>query len=406
MRVGIGQRIGHFGGERGGDLHRQSPLTLQPLAQGLPFDKRHDEVRHRHAGRVGDGTGIEDGQNVGVLEPGCELDFAEKALQPLGPAELGANHLHRHRALVPKVPGQIDRRHAAGTNLALEQVSAGQGVGQMRRDVAHSTGQSKAFCCQPGAPDLSLTPSPLSASKPASSFFSYHRVSIQPCQDAELPQKGDIMPMDSWGQGQDEPLLPEDRQRVIAEEEFRRLTADRMDKKLTSRTQRFLRIVNTPAAIWFLSSVVVAGAAWAYKEFQAHHLSRVEQEETLGLNTAELYYRLSACDRVDSAPNREDIENLLSAVIGLRPLEKEYQGVPLAAVYVKSCLLEGPCSVSPDSVLEATSTLRRLLWPEIVGRPIDRPFTNRAIVGELKLQCSRLSPLRKEIRSLLTVGRS
>jgi hypothetical protein len=78
------------------------------------------------------------------LEPGGELDLPEKAIDTFRPTELGADHFHRYRALVAKVPGQVDRRHATGANLALEHVSTGQGVGQMRRDVAHLMGQFTA----------------------------------------------------------------------------------------------------------------------------------------------------------------------------------------------------------------------------------------------------------------------
>jgi hypothetical protein len=72
-----------------------------------------------------------------VLETGGELDLPEKALDALRPAELGANDLHRHRALMAKVSRQIDRRHAPGADLTLEDVPAGQGGRETLRDVAH-----------------------------------------------------------------------------------------------------------------------------------------------------------------------------------------------------------------------------------------------------------------------------
>jgi hypothetical protein len=202
------------------------------------------------------------------------------------------------------------------------------------------------------------------------------------------------------------PLLPpEDRRRVIAEEEFRRHVARRVDRELTPRGERWLRQLSTPVVIWFLSSVVLAVVGWGYKKYETRQQSRVQQEEAGVFRTAELYYRLSACDELDSVPNRHNIEALLNAVIGLRPLKLEYKDVSLAAVYVQSCFWKGPCTLAPDSVLKAAERIRLLLWPEILERGVHAKFTNYAIVPELRRQCSKFQPIRREFRTLLVAKR-
>jgi hypothetical protein len=75
-----------------------------------------------------------DGQDVGVLEPGGEPDLA---LEPLGTerlGQIGMEDLERDRPVVPHVVGEIDRRHAAAPQLAVQHVPVAQGVGQGRGD--------------------------------------------------------------------------------------------------------------------------------------------------------------------------------------------------------------------------------------------------------------------------------
>ena len=62
-----------------------------------------------------------------MLEPGGEPDLA---LEPLGAergGELRVQHLERDRAVVPEVVREVDRRHAAAAELALEPIAVGEG---------------------------------------------------------------------------------------------------------------------------------------------------------------------------------------------------------------------------------------------------------------------------------------
>ena len=58
-----------------------------------------------------------------MLEPGGEPDLALEAVGAEGGGELGVQHLQRDRAVVPEVVGQVDGRHAAAAELALDRVA-------------------------------------------------------------------------------------------------------------------------------------------------------------------------------------------------------------------------------------------------------------------------------------------
>ena len=62
-----------------------------------------------------------------MVEPGGELDLAEKAPGRHGGGELGIHELERDRAGVPQVLRQVHGRHAAAPELALESVAGGEG---------------------------------------------------------------------------------------------------------------------------------------------------------------------------------------------------------------------------------------------------------------------------------------
>ena len=123
--VGVLERLGGLPGDPHRVLHRQLPLPPQPVAQRLTLDKRHGEPE-----LAGGLARVVDGQDVGMLEPGGELNLV---LEPLGAergSELGVEHLERDRSLVLDVAGEIDRRHAPASELALEHVAVAQASSQ------------------------------------------------------------------------------------------------------------------------------------------------------------------------------------------------------------------------------------------------------------------------------------
>ena len=96
-------------------------LPREPLAQGLAIHERHDVER---PGRllVG-GAGVEQGEDVGVLEPSLDLDLEEEALGGLAGDDLGAQHLDRDGPVVLAVARQVYNRHPAPTQLPVDRVT-------------------------------------------------------------------------------------------------------------------------------------------------------------------------------------------------------------------------------------------------------------------------------------------
>jgi len=202
--------------------------------------------------------------------------------------------------------------------------------------------------------------------------------------------------------GEDEATLPSvERRRIIIEEEFRKATAKRLDRQMDSSSHRVGRMLNTPVMIWLLSTVVVGLASWLYQRHVTAQQVEAEQRKLTVRTTDELLYRLAACDRIRQTSTRNDVENLLSSILGLRPLHEEFKGRNLADVYYQFCSLNGHCTFGPDSLSIIGEDIRQTTWPVIVGQPIDRPLKDRAILPELETFCSRLEPGRKAVRAAL-----
>src|SRR3989454_6670476 len=71
-----------------------------------------------------------------VGEPRRDFDLPQEALGTERRGDLGTQHFDRHRAAVLQVPREIDGRHPAAPQLALERVAVGQGRAETieRRD--------------------------------------------------------------------------------------------------------------------------------------------------------------------------------------------------------------------------------------------------------------------------------
>jgi hypothetical protein len=138
-----------------------------------------------------------------------------------------------------------------------------------------------------------------------------------------------------------------------------------------------------------------------YKEWQDSRQHRIEELEIGQKTSAELYFRISGCDGIGPKSGREDVETLLSSVIGLRPLYLDYQGVRLDAVYLRYCLLGKRCALSPDSVLSSTERIRRVIKPIIDNTPRGTQLRTRSFLPQVQQDCKQLLPLRDSIRSLM-----
>ncbi len=77
-----------------------------------------------------------------MLEPGGDLDLAGEAAGAHGRGDLGAQDLERHLAVVLHVQGEVDRRHPALPELALERVA----VRERRAERIEWAGQEWPSC--------------------------------------------------------------------------------------------------------------------------------------------------------------------------------------------------------------------------------------------------------------------
>ncbi len=126
--VRVIERARSLGRDAKGVFERELALTPEPVAQRLALDEGHREPQL--SGRF---AGVEHGQDVRMLEPGGEVDLT---LEPLG-AERGGKlweeNLEGDRTVVAKVLREVDDRHAAAPELALEGVAVGEGVAHTLR---------------------------------------------------------------------------------------------------------------------------------------------------------------------------------------------------------------------------------------------------------------------------------
>ncbi len=124
--VGRAERVRHLVGDLQRVVHRQHGLARDAVAQRLARDERHHVVEE--AVRL---AGIEQAEDVRMVELGGELDLS---LEPLGAhrgRQLGVQHLDGDVALVPEVVREEDGGHAAGAQLALDAVAIPQRVLQL-----------------------------------------------------------------------------------------------------------------------------------------------------------------------------------------------------------------------------------------------------------------------------------
>ncbi len=75
-------------------------------------------------------TGFEQRQDMGVIEPGGDLDLAQETLPTEDSSQLRAKDFDRDRPVMLDVLGEVDRRHATGTEFPLDGVAVGEGGGE------------------------------------------------------------------------------------------------------------------------------------------------------------------------------------------------------------------------------------------------------------------------------------
>jgi hypothetical protein len=118
MPVGVIECAGNLPDHRQrlGGVDGPGPIHVRP--QRFAGDERHDveEVPVRL-------TGIEQRQDVGMLQPGRRPDLVQEPLRSHRGGNVIAHHFDRDLSAVPQVVRQIDPRHAASAERALKFIS-------------------------------------------------------------------------------------------------------------------------------------------------------------------------------------------------------------------------------------------------------------------------------------------
>jgi len=128
LAVGVVQRLRHLGRDPDGVADRQLLLAGEPVPERLARDEGHDVED-----RALDLTGVEQRQDVRVLQVGGEPDLLKEALGSDHRRQLGPQDLEGDLTVVPQVLCQVHRGHAALPQLPLEAVA----VGQCRSETLH-----------------------------------------------------------------------------------------------------------------------------------------------------------------------------------------------------------------------------------------------------------------------------
>ncbi len=121
VAVGVVQRVGDLPGDPHGILHRESPLSLEPVPKTLSL-----YVWHGVPQRAGGVPRVEHGQNVRVVQASRYADLTQKALDPYPDGEVGMEHFERDGSIVLDVVGKVDRGHASTPELVPDAVGLGQ----------------------------------------------------------------------------------------------------------------------------------------------------------------------------------------------------------------------------------------------------------------------------------------
>ena len=118
LRMCVGECLGHVLCNLNGVVYWKLVLTVQLLPERLALHKRHhiEQERVRF-------PGIEERQDVRVLEVGGCLDLGQEAVRTDHCGQLRLEHLERDLAFMAQVVREEDGRHPAFADLAVDLVA-------------------------------------------------------------------------------------------------------------------------------------------------------------------------------------------------------------------------------------------------------------------------------------------
>ena len=126
LLVRVFERVGDFADDPYGLVDRQRTRARDAIAQRLPLHVRHHVEEH-----ITLASRVVEREDVRMMQPRGDPDLAQESLGAEARGELGAQHLHRDVPVVFGVLGQVDGGHAARAELTLDDVSTGEGGGEL-----------------------------------------------------------------------------------------------------------------------------------------------------------------------------------------------------------------------------------------------------------------------------------
>ena len=127
LAVRVIERARYLLGDAQGRIERELLLPLELRPERLAADVR-DDVEQEAIGFAR----VDQGEDVGMVEPGGDGDLPEKPLGTERGRDLGSQHLERDGPVMLQIVGQMDRGHAAPTQLPLDAVATSQSRGETR----------------------------------------------------------------------------------------------------------------------------------------------------------------------------------------------------------------------------------------------------------------------------------
>jgi hypothetical protein len=114
----VGEGLRHFGQNPYRVRYRELACSSKSLPQGLALHIGHDVVQEflRLAG-------IQERQDMWVLELRCYFYFMKEALRAKACTQFRPEHLNSNHATMLKIAGKVDSGHAPVPELSLEYVS-------------------------------------------------------------------------------------------------------------------------------------------------------------------------------------------------------------------------------------------------------------------------------------------
>jgi len=132
LGMGVLERVPDLRGDAYRLVEGQPTLAVETDTQGLALHEGHHEVDEP----VGHPRVVQR-EHVGVVEAGDDLDLPQEALGPHAGGDLGPQHLEGHGTPVLQVVGEVDQRHPALAQEAVDAVALVERGLQAVSDVHH-----------------------------------------------------------------------------------------------------------------------------------------------------------------------------------------------------------------------------------------------------------------------------